>query len=108
MSHLKALEAYLGSSVRASAKVCSSERVKMFAALAEQKQMAEAKIAGRYFRAHAHGSPQEQLRAFVSRSRGAFPESGLVELVLDATGKVFFGIRYAGKPIQLRTRTRSG
>jgi len=97
MSHLKALKLASAAPVRASADPVIRSRDKMIAALVEQKQMAEAQIAGQLFapthtvrRKNADGQrvPVETLKRI---RQGWFG---------DASGKTFFGIRYAGKPIE--------
>lgn len=97
MSHLKALKLTSAVPVRVSADPVVRAREKMVAALAEQKQMAEAKIAGQHFvpthkvrRKNAEGQRVE-IEAPKRVRQGWFT---------DASGKVFFGIRYAGKPIE--------
>lgn len=97
MSHLKSLKLTAAVPARASADPVIRSRDKMIAALIEQKQMAEARIAGQVFaptrtvrRKNADGQrvPVETLKRI---RQGWFS---------DASGKTFFGIRYAGKPIE--------
>ena len=97
MSHLKALKLTSAVPVRASADPVVRAREKMIAALAEQKQMAEAKIAGQYFvRTHTvHRKNAEGFRVEIEA-----PKRVRQGWFSNATGKVFFGIRYAGKPIE--------
>lgn len=97
MSHLKALKLTSAVPVRASADPVVRAREKMIAALAEQRQMAEAKIGGQHFapthivrKKNAEGQRVE-IEALKRVRQGWFS---------DALGKVFFGIRYAGKPIE--------
>jgi hypothetical protein len=97
MSHLKALKLASAVPVRASADPAQRARDKMIAALAEQKKMAEAKIAGQHFapthivrRKNAEGQRVE-VETLKRVRQGWFA---------DASGKTFFGIRYAGKPIE--------
>jgi hypothetical protein len=97
MSHLKALKLTSAVPVRASADPVVRTREKMIAALTEQKQMAEAKIAGQVFapkhivrRKNAEGQRVE-VEALKRVRRAWFS---------DASGKVFLGLRYAGKPIE--------
>lgn len=97
MSHLKALKLASAVPVRASADPVVRSREKMISALAEQKQMAEAKIAGQAFmpthivrKKNAEGIRVE-LEAPKRVRQGWFT---------DAAGKVFFVIRYAGKSIE--------
>lgn len=97
MSHLKSLKLTSAVPVRVSVDPVMRAREKMVAALAEQKQMAEAKIAGQHFvpthmvrRKNAEGQRVE-IEAPKRVRQGWFA---------DASGKVFFAIRYAGKPIE--------
>jgi hypothetical protein len=97
MSHLKALKLASAVPVRASADPAQRARDKMIAALAEQKKMAEAKIAGEHFapthivrRKNAEGQRIE-VETLKRVRQGWFS---------DGSGKTFFGIRYAGKPIE--------
>ena len=97
MSHLKALKLTSAVPVRASADPVVRAREKMVAALAEQKQLAEAKIAGQHF------VPTHVLRrknAEGQRVEVEAPKRVRQGWFADASGKVFFGIRYAGKPIE--------
>ncbi|MGJ7043592.1 hypothetical protein J2Y63_006876 [Shinella sp. BE166] len=97
MSHLKALKLTSAVPVRATVDPVQRAREKMIATLAEQKQMAEAKIAGQHF-APTH----------IVRKKSAEGQSVEVEALkrvrqgwfTDANGKVFFAIRYAGKAIE--------
>lgn len=96
MSHLKGLKLASAVPVRASADPVQRSRDKMIAALAEQKQMAEAKIAGQHF------TPTHMVRrknADGVRVEIEAPKRIRQGWFSDASGKVFFGIRYAGKPI---------
>jgi len=97
MSHLKALKLTSAVTVRAAADPVQRAREKMIATLAEQKQMAEAKIAGQVFapthivrRKNAEGQRVE-VETLKRVRQGWFT---------DASGNVFFAIRYAGKPIE--------
>lgn len=68
----------------------------MIAALAEQKQMAEAKIAGQAF------SPTHmiwQKNETGQRVQVEKPKRVRQSWFSDASGKVFFAVRYAGKAI---------
>ena len=97
MSHLKALKLTSAVPVRASADPVVRAREKMVAALAEQKQMAEAKIAGQHF------VPTHMVRrknAEGHRVEVEAPKRVREGWFADASGKVFFGIRYAGKPVE--------
>jgi hypothetical protein len=98
MSHLKALKLTQAVPVRASADPVQRTREKMISALAEQKQMAEAKIAGQTFapthivrRMNAEGQRVE-IETLKRVRQGWFT---------DGTGKLFFALRYAGKSIDL-------
>lgn len=97
MSHLKALKLTSAVPIRASADPVQRSREKMIAALAEQKQMAEAKIAGQALipthivrRKNAEGV-RIQVEAPKRVRQGWFT---------DGNGKVFFVLRYAGKTIE--------
>jgi hypothetical protein len=97
MSHLKALKLTSAVPVRASADPVVRAREKMITALAEQRQMAEAKIAGQHFvpthivrRKNAEGQRIE-IEAPKRVRQGWFS---------DASGKMFFSIRYAGKTLE--------
>jgi hypothetical protein len=97
MSHLKALKLTSAVPARASADPVARARENMVSALAEQKHMAEAKIAGQHFvpthmvrRKNAEGQRVE-VEAPKRVRQGWFS---------DASGKVFFAIRYAGRPIE--------
>ena len=96
MSHLKALKLTSAVPVRASADPVVRAREKMIAMLAEQKQMAEAKIAGQAF------APTHMVRrknAEGQRVEIETPKRVRQGWFVDASGKVFFAVRYAGKPI---------
>ncbi|MDR6103014.1 hypothetical protein QE369_003211 [Agrobacterium larrymoorei] len=97
MSHLKALKLTSAVPVRATVDPVQRAREKMIATLVEQKQMAEAKIAGQVFapthlvrRKNADGQRVE-VETLKRVRQGWFT---------DGNGKVFFAIRYAGKPIE--------
>ncbi|HEX8049688.1 hypothetical protein [Rhizobium sp.] len=97
MSHLKALKFTSAVPVRATADPMERAREKMIAALAEQKQMAEAKIAGHLF------APTHTVRR--KNAEGLRTEVEALKRVrqawfVDASGKVFFALRYAGKTIE--------
>lgn len=97
MSHLKALKLTSAVPVRAAADPVQRAREKMIAVLAEQKQMAEAKIAGQAF------TPTHVVRK--KNAEGVRVEVETAKRVrqgwfTDASGKVFLGIRYAGKLIE--------
>lgn len=98
MSHLKALKLASAAQVRTNADPVQRAREKMIAALAEQKHMAEAKIAGQAF------APTHVVRR--TNAEGQRVEVETLKRVrqgwfTDASGKVFFALRYAGKPIEL-------
>lgn len=97
MSHLKALKLTSAVPSRATNDPVQRAREKMIAALAEQKLMAEAKITGQAFapthmvrKKNAEGQPVE-IETLKRVRQGWF---------VDAGGKVFFGLRYAGKTIE--------
>lgn len=97
MSHLKALKLTSAAPVRATVDPVQRAREKMIATLAEQKQMAEAKIAGHGF------APTHMVRR--KNAEGQRVEVETLKRVrqgwfTDGTGIVFFAIRYAGKPIE--------
>ncbi|HEV7435058.1 MAG TPA: DUF6641 family protein [Pseudorhizobium sp.] len=97
MSHLKALKLTTAVPVRATVDPVQRAREKMVATLAEQKQMAESKMAGKAF-APTH----------IVRRKNVDGERVEVETLkrvrqgwfTDGSGKVYFSIRYAGKPIE--------
>ncbi len=96
MSHLKGLKLAQAVPVRASIDPVQRSRQKMISALIEQKQMAEAKIAGQAF-----------VPTHIVRHKNAEGQRIEVETAkrvrqgwfTDAAGKVFFSARYAGKSI---------
>jgi len=97
MSHLKALKLACAVPVRTTTDPVQRAREKMIATLAEQKQMAQAKIAGQVF------APTHIVRR--KNAEGQRVEVEMLKRVRqgwfnDASGKVFFAIRYAGKPIE--------
>lgn len=97
MSHLKALKLTSAVPVRASGDPVQRSREKMIAALAEQQQMAEAKIAGQAF------TPTHIVRrknAEGVRVEVEAPKRVRQGWFMDAAGKVFFALRYAGKTIE--------
>lgn len=105
MSHLKAFKLTSATPVRAAVDPVQRSRERMIAALAEQKQMAEAKIAGQAF------TPTHIVRrknAEGVRVEVEAPKRVRQGLFTDGDGKVFFASRYAGKPIEFaRTRMPS-
>lgn len=97
MSHLKALKLTSAVPVRAAVDPVQRSREKMIAALAEQKQMAEAKIAGQAF------TPTHVVRkknAEGVRVEVEAPKRVRQGWFTDGNGKVFFALRYAGKTIE--------
>lgn len=97
MSILKSLKLTTAQPIRTSNDPVERARNKVIAALAEQKAMAEAKIAGQHYapthavwRKNDEGQrvPVETLK----RLRAGW--------FVDAGGQTFFGLRYAGKPIE--------
>ncbi|MNK99332.1 hypothetical protein D3C87_1197220 [compost metagenome] len=97
MSHLKALKLTSAVPARATADPVQRSREKMIAALAEQKQMAEAKIAGQAF------TPTHVVRkknAEGVRVEVEAPKRVRQGWFTDGNGKVFFTLRYAGKTIE--------
>lgn len=97
MSHLKALKLASSVPVRVAVDPVQRAREKMIAVLAEQKQMVEAKIVGQAF------TPTHVVRK--KNAEGVRVEVETAKRVrqgwfTDANGKVFLGIRYAGKRIE--------
>lgn len=96
MSHLKALKLTSAVPVRAAIDPVQRAREKMIAALAEQKQMAEARIAGQAF------TPTHIVRrknAEGVRVEVEAPKRVRQGWFTDGNGKVFFALRYAGKAL---------
>ena len=97
MSILKSLKLTTAQPVRANADPIQRARDKVISALAEQKAMAEAKIDGQHY-APTHmvwrknGEGQRVLVETPKRLRAGW--------FVDASGQTFFGLRYAGKPIE--------
>lgn len=96
MSHLKSLKLTSAVPVRASDDPVVRAREKMVAALTEQKRMAEAKVAGQAF-APTHMVRKKNAEGI--RVEIEAPKRVRQGWFLDASGKVFFSIRYAGKAI---------
>ncbi|WEJ32731.1 DUF6641 family protein [Devosia sp. SD17-2] len=97
MSILKTLKLTTAQPVRASNDPVERARNKVIAALAEQKAMAEAKIAGQHY-APTHvvwRKNEDGVRVAVET-----PKRLRAGWFVDASGQTFFGIRYAGKPIE--------
>lgn len=96
MSILKSLKLTTAQPVRTSNDPVERARNKVIAALAEQKAMAEAKLAGQHY-APTHmvwRKNDEGLRVQVET-----PKRLRAGWFVDAGGQTFFGLRYAGKPI---------
>lgn len=104
MSHLKALKLISPVPVRDAVDPVERAREEMTAAPAEQKQIADEKIAGDAF------TPTHIVRR--KNIEGVRVEVEATKRVrqgwfTDGNGKVFFAIRYAGEAIYFaRTRTR--
>ncbi|NTE54214.1 hypothetical protein G6M78_03895 [Agrobacterium tumefaciens] len=97
MSHLKALKLTSAVPVRATVDPVQRSREKMIAALAEQRQMVEAKIAGQAF------TPTHIVRkknAEGIRVEVEAPKRVRQGWFTDGNGKVFFALRCAGKTIE--------
>lgn len=97
MSILKNLTLTTAQPVRANADPVERARQKVIAALAEQKAMAEAKIAGQHY-APTHmvwrkNDAGERVQVSVAKRL----RSGWFT---DGSGQTFFALRYAGKPIE--------
>lgn len=97
MSILKSLKLTTAQPVRPSNDPVERARNKVIAALAEQKAMAEAKLAGQnYAPTHTVWRKNEDgQRVQVSKARRLSPG-----WFVDASGQTFFSIRYAAKPIE--------
>jgi len=97
MSILKSLKLTTAQPVRTSNDPVERARNKVIAALVEQKAMAEAKLAGQHY-APTHmvwrKNPQGQ------RVQVETPKRLRAGWFVDASGQTFFGLRYAGKPIE--------
>lgn len=98
MSILKSLKLTNAQPVRANADPAQRARDKVITTIAEQRAMAEAKLAGQHF-APTHivwRKDAEGVRVAVEvpkRTRASFFQ--------DASGKMFFTLRYAGKAVPL-------
>ncbi|KKB76491.1 hypothetical protein VW35_16980 [Devosia soli] len=97
MSILKTLKLTRAQPVRTSNDPVDRARNKVIAALAEQKAMAEAKLAGQnYAQTHMvwrkNEAGQRVRVETLKRLRAGW--------FVDASGQTFFGLRYAGKPIE--------
>ena len=97
MSHLKSLKLAAAQPVRVNADPVQRTRNKVVEALAEQKTMAEAKIAGHHY-APTHLVWRKNEAG--ERVQMEKPKRIRVGWFNDAAGKTFFSLRYAGKPIE--------
>ena len=97
MSILKTLKLTTAQPVRASNDPVERARNKVIGALAEQRLMAEAKIAGQHY-APTHTvwrkNPEGQ------RVQVETPKRLRAGWFVDASGQTYFSLRYAGKPIE--------
>lgn len=97
MSILKSLKLTTAQPVRTSNDPVERARNKVIAALIEQKAMAEAKIAGQHY-APSHvvwRKTEDGVRVAVETPKRLRPG-----FFTDASGQIFFALRYAGKPIE--------
>ena len=97
MSILKTLKLTTAQPVRASSDPVERARNKVIAALTEQKAMAEAKLAGQHY------SPTHMVwrkNQDGQRVQVETPKRLRAGWFVDASGQTFFGLRYAGKPIE--------
>lgn len=97
MSILKSLKLTTAQPVRASNNPVERARNKVMAALAEQKLMAEAKLAGQNY---APTHMVWRTNADGQRVQVETPKRLRAGWFRDASGQIFFGLRYAGKPIE--------
>jgi len=97
MSILKNLTLTTAQRVRASADPVERARQKVIAAIAEQKAMAEAKIAGRHY-APTHMVWRKNEAG--ERVQVETPKRLRAGWFTDGSGQTFFSLRYAGKPIE--------
>lgn len=98
MSILKSLKLTNAQPVRASNDPVDRARSKALAVIAEQRAMAEAKLAGQHF------APTHIVRrknADGVRVAVEVPKRTRAGFFQDAGGKTFFTLRYAGKPVPL-------
>ena len=97
MSILKTLKLTTAQPVRTSNDPVERARNKVIAALAEQKAMVEAKLAGQHYAPTnvVWRKNEEGLRVQVET-----PKRLRAGWFVDASGQTFFGLRYAGKPIE--------
>lgn len=97
MSILKSLKLTTAQPVRASNDPVERARNKVIAALAEQKLMAEAKLAGQnYAPTHMVWRKNEDGQ----RVQVETPKRLRAGWFVDASGQTFFSLRYAAKPIE--------
>lgn len=97
MSILKTLKLTTAQPVRASNDPIERARNKVIAALAEQKAMAEAKIAGQLY------SPTHMVwrkNPGGQRVQVDTPKRLRAAWFVDAGGQTFFALRYAAKPVE--------
>jgi hypothetical protein len=97
LSILKTLKLTTAQSVRTSNDPVERARNKVIAALAEQKAMAEAKLAGQHY-APTHLIWRKNDDG--QRVQVETPKRLRAGWFVDASGQTFFGLRYAGKPIE--------
>ncbi|NMA96771.1 MAG: hypothetical protein GX970_01465 [Phyllobacteriaceae bacterium] len=97
MSILKNLTLTTAQPVRANADPVQRARDKVISALAEQKAMAEAKIAGQHY-APTHMVWRKNEAG--ERVQVETPKRLRAGWFTDASGQTFFALRYAGKPIE--------
>ena len=97
MSILKNLTLTTAQPVRANADPVQRARQKVIAALAEQKAMAETKIAGQHY-APTHMVWRKNEAG--ERVQVSTPKRRRAGGVTDGSGQTFFSLRYAGKPIE--------
>lgn len=98
MSILKSLKLTTAQPVRASADPVERARQKIVEALAEQKAMVEAKIAGEHY-APTHvvwRKGDDGVRVAVQT-----PKRLRAGWFTDPSGQIFFALRYAGKTLEL-------
>lgn len=97
MSILKTLKLAAAQPARNTNDPVERARNKVVAALAEQKAMAEAKIAGQHY-APTHMVWRKNAEG--ERVQMETPKRLRAGWFVDASGQTFFGLRYAGKPIE--------
>ena len=97
MSILKNLTLTTAQPIRANADPVERARQKVIAALAEQKVMAEAKIAGQHY-APTHMVWHKNEAG--ERVQVETPKRLRAGWFTDGSGQTFFALRYAGKPIE--------